>query len=336
MPQAFRQLETCCEGFPSQTAINACCDAEPGIAVEFNVTSNSQSSSLLELGRHATAYPGVKLVEKIELETTTLDQLAYQNRIPADPSFIILDVQGAEGRVLEGAKSLLQAPNLWGVKSEVSLDSLYKDGTTFDELYSKHMKPNGFFLKSADFNRHGWTDALFLRRWWRLEGEDQAPLERHSLASGERPEDPLNTSGRCSQSSLSFWSKGKFEANRLIRRLPNGLFAFHTSDEPNSWWQVEWPKAMRFNEVLCFNRVDGNERIRNRIVGAVFEISMDGENWSTIHQVDQAFGGKYDGRPLRLSLPSTRARFFRIRQPKKSPLHLDCIRFKYVTETVST
>ena len=122
MPREFIQLEDHCAGFPGQTAINACCDARPGVAVEFNVTSNSQSSSLLELGRHAIAYPNVELVEKIELRTTSLDQLVAEKRIPADPSFLVLDVQGAEARVLEGGTSLLQSSKLWGIISEVSLE----------------------------------------------------------------------------------------------------------------------------------------------------------------------------------------------------------------------
>jgi FkbM family methyltransferase len=328
MPKEFRQLEACCRGFPKQTAINACCDAELGISVEFNVTSNSQSSSLLDLGRHAIAYPKVELVEKIKLETTTLDQLVAEKKIPANPSLVVLDVQGAESRVLYGAKSLLNSFNLWGVLSEVSLDSMYKDGTTFDELYSKHLKPRGFFLKSADFNRKGWTDALFLKRWWRLEGEENAPLERYGLRSSKLSEDVLNTTGKCSQSSFSQWSKDKFEASNLIRCLPNGHFAFHTNDERNSWWQVEWPETICFNKVICFNRMVGGKDIQNRILGAIFEISMDGESWATIYKVEQSFGGQRDGKPLRLSLPSTQTRFFRIRQPNKRPLHLDCIRFR--------
>ena len=176
-PAFFEELSAACAPTGKQTAVLACCDAEADQTVEFNVTSNKESSSLLPLGRHAVAYPTIDVVEKVQLKTTTLDHLAANGTLPSDPNFMVLDVQGAESRVLAGGQSLLGSPNLWGILSEVSLDALYEGGVAFDDLYQNHFKPHGFYLKSANFNRRGWANALFLRRWWRLDQHTPAPLE---------------------------------------------------------------------------------------------------------------------------------------------------------------
>ena len=324
IPEVFKTLQARCSGFESQTAINACCDATPGLSVEFNVTNNLQSSSLLDLGRHAMAYPNVNVVEKIQLETTTIDKLVSDERIPSDLDFLLLDVQGAEKRVLSGATELLKSPTLWGVLVEVSLDPLYEGGSTFDEVYLSCLKPLGFYLKSANFNKHGWTDALFLKRWWRQGDDLSVPLEAfHAPQQGS----VTKLQGQCSQSSLSHWSNGDGEANRAINRFPNGGFAFHTAKETNAWWKIEWPENVLIEDVLLYNRIYPTVEVAERIVGAVLEASVDGENWEEIHRIEEVFGGA-DGMPLRLSLPSVEARFFRVRQPKDEYLHLDSIQFK--------
>lgn len=184
-PEYFADLQKNCMEAKRQTAVLACCDAEEGQVIEFNVTSNKQSSSFFPLGRHAVAHPSVKIVEKIRLSTTTLDTLVSSGQLPSDPNVVVLDVQGGEGRVLRGAETFLQAPSLWGVYSEVSLDSLYEGGVSFDALYTEILKPAGFFFFHASINRQGWGNAWFLRRWWRLEGESEAPLEYLSRTGGQ-------------------------------------------------------------------------------------------------------------------------------------------------------
>lgn len=177
-PLFFKDLQSACEKTQRQRAILACCDAQVGNTVRFNVSNNKQSSSMLPLGRHAVAYPDIRMVEEIVLETTTLDALNDADQLLADPHMMVLDVQGAESRVLQGAPKLLATPTLWGIIAEVSLDPVYDGGCAFDDLYAEALKPAGFFLFRARFNRHGWTNAVFLKRWWRVEKDLEAPLER--------------------------------------------------------------------------------------------------------------------------------------------------------------
>lgn len=177
-PAFYEELAKGCADTANQTPVLACCDEAAGRHVEFNVTNNTQSSSLLPLGRHAVTYPQIKITETITVTTTTLDRLAAKARIPPHPDFLVLDVQGAEARVLKGGQTLLSSPSLWGIVCEVSLDPLYEGGATFDEIDAHYMKPNGFFLRAANFNRNGWANAVFMRRWWRIALDETTPLEQ--------------------------------------------------------------------------------------------------------------------------------------------------------------
>lgn len=186
-PDYFAQVARRCDQTSFQTAIEACCDSVAGRIVEFKVASNMQSSSMLPLGRHAVAYPHIVITDTIQLTTTTLDILVGREILPRNADFLLLDVQGAEDRVLAGAKELLSSGSLWGIQVEASLDALYDGGAIFEEVYVTYLKPQGYFLKSADFNRHGWTDALFLKRWWLLPGETVSPLRRASELGSTEP-----------------------------------------------------------------------------------------------------------------------------------------------------
>lgn len=323
-PEYFAEVAAQCGKSQRQKAVLACCDEISGRTVEFNVTNNGQSSSLLPLGRHALAYPHITVTDKIQLQTTTVDDLIEAGSLPSNPDLMVIDVQGAESRVIAGAHRLLDSGKLWGIQVEVALDSLYEGGPSFERLYAEHLKPKGYYLKHADFNLFGWTNALFLKRWWRLPGEDMTPLHHHvglDLGDGKN----IALDGQCSQSSLSPWSTHLEEAQTAVSGFPHGSYSFHTAVEANSWWKIEWSEARRIDEVLCFNRLDGDAEVRDRIIGSIFEYSPDGASWQMLHTVAGTVGG-VDGNPLRLNVGPIEAKAFRVRQPRSVPLHFDHIR----------
>jgi FkbM family methyltransferase len=324
-PAYFKRVRKLCAATAGQTAVQACCSDASGEAVEFNVTNNTQSSSMLPLGRHALAYPTIVVTEKIRLITTTVDDLIEAHRLPADPDFLLIDVQGAEAKVLSGAQGLLRSGALWGVLVEVSLDPLYEGGSDFDEVYTRFMKPNGYFLKSAEFNRQGWTDALFLKRWWVLPEEEFSPLHRATRWVPDEQGRNIGPIGHCTQSSTSRWSRSFDEAVNAVKGLPSGCYAFHTELEENAWWMIEWESPQRIDEIVCYNRLDG-AAASERVKGLLVEFSPDGEEWQPLHEVDQVFGG-VQGAPLRVNADSVLAKGVRLRQPSRSYLHLDHLRF---------
>ena len=79
-----------------------------GKKVEFKITNNGQSSSYLALGTHAEHYPKIQVVETLELETTTVQDLYREHAIAVDAyDFVNLDLQGCELDALRGMGPLL-------------------------------------------------------------------------------------------------------------------------------------------------------------------------------------------------------------------------------------
>jgi hypothetical protein len=123
----------------------------------------------------------------------------------------------------------------------------------------------------------------------------------------------------CAQSSLSRWSTGADEAARALRTAKTGGFAFHTDFEDGPWWRVDLGRAVKFDEILCYNRLDA---CSDRAARLLVEISGDGGVWDIIHRNVVTFGG-LDGNPLRVRRPGTTARYLRLRLPGRTALHLD-------------
>ena len=131
---------------------------ENDIELEFNVSSNSQSSSILKFGTHAKDYPEISYVQKSIVRTKRLDAIIPINQ---KLDFINLDIQGAELSALKGL-----GEHLWNVKyiySEVNKKQVY--------LGCPHVNEVDNFLRKYGFRRiatrwvfkKGWGDALWVR-----------------------------------------------------------------------------------------------------------------------------------------------------------------------------
>lgn len=165
-PSTYQMLSETCRSLPNQHSINACITNKNGENLTFFVANNdSLSSSILRLGRHMIAHPSVKVEKEINIESTTVDGLLSTGQIPSNIEFLILDVQGAEALVLSGAKSFLESQDLIGMLVETAVTPLYEDGCSYLEICELLASFN-FHLAKLSFNREGWCDALFLRKYW--------------------------------------------------------------------------------------------------------------------------------------------------------------------------
>ncbi|MBW9204504.1 FkbM family methyltransferase [Mumia sp. zg.B17] len=132
-----------------------------GDAVTFHVSSNGgASSSMFEAGRHATEYPSVTFEEKVELVTERLDDIVSERPEAADYNVILLDVQGAEFKVLQGAPDLLTQVD--AVLAEVAPEPLYEGGCTFLEV-TNLLAEAGLVFRDAVMTSKGWGEALYTR-----------------------------------------------------------------------------------------------------------------------------------------------------------------------------
>ena len=131
--------------------------------VEFHVSNNGQSSSLLELGTHAYEHPEVVYIDKIMGYTKTIDTFfAEHTDLDATAyNFWNFDIQGAELMALRGAKNSIR--NAKAIYLEINEQELYKNCGLVTEIDA--------FLTEHNFRRvytvmtpHGWGDALYILR----------------------------------------------------------------------------------------------------------------------------------------------------------------------------
>jgi FkbM family methyltransferase len=104
--------------------------------VELNLAANSVSSSVLPmLDRHASAAPASGYVAREWAPLETLDRLAAPHLRDSTVSFVKIDTQGYEEKVLDGAPEMLGIVR--GVQLEMSLVPLYGGQALFDALHCR-------------------------------------------------------------------------------------------------------------------------------------------------------------------------------------------------------
>ena len=142
---------------------------ESGIELDFNIASNSQSSSVFEFGSHSTTYPHISFTSSMNVTSIRLDDL-----LPKESKFefLALDIQGAELEAIKGLGTLLDQVK-W-IYSEVNKKEVYKNCATVSDLDS-YLADLGFQRVATRwaFNS-GWGDALWIKRsgfWWTIGGK---------------------------------------------------------------------------------------------------------------------------------------------------------------------
>jgi len=129
--------------------------------VEFNITDNSQASSLLRLNHEKGFYKDIHIIEKRKCTTEKLN--TFMKRIgkkSEDYNFWNLDIQGSELNVLRGSQELLV--NCDALYTEVNRDHVYKDCGLVAEL-DDLLKRYGFTRVETLWTNLQWGDALYLK-----------------------------------------------------------------------------------------------------------------------------------------------------------------------------
>jgi len=129
--------------------------------IEFNVSNNIQSSSVLEFGTHSQEHPWVKYIGKLQLKSITLNSFFERNKINCSKiNFWNFDIQGAELIALKGSKKYIKYVDVMYL--EVNEKELYKNCGLINEIDA--------FLSNYSFKRvltamtkHGWGDALYIK-----------------------------------------------------------------------------------------------------------------------------------------------------------------------------
>ena len=130
--------------------------------VDFKITNNGQSSSILDLGIHANLYPDVIVTETKNQKTIRLDSFFEQNNIdPTKYDFWNLDIQGTELRALKSAEKYLKYVNF--IYTEANTREIYKGCNLLPEM-DWYLAQYGFArMAFKEYENHGWGDAFYYR-----------------------------------------------------------------------------------------------------------------------------------------------------------------------------
>lgn len=145
--QAFRSLEQLAQEDPNWSAYNFALGDENG-EQQINVSSNSQSSSLLDiLPAHTDAAPDSRYTGVETITVKKLDSIFDDICKPGDNIYLKIDTQGYESKVIKGAVQSLDRIDT--VQMEMALTPLYRDETLFIDMYQA-MLGYGYDLVSIE------------------------------------------------------------------------------------------------------------------------------------------------------------------------------------------
>jgi FkbM family methyltransferase len=146
LSQAYSELLQSSEGDPLRDVYPRCALGDYGGEVEINIARNSQSSSIMPmLKSHLDAAPESKYEGKEVTPVRTLDEVAGIYLQNARATFLKIDTQGFEWRVLDGARDTL--PHIKGILVELSLVPLYEGQHLWREMVDR-LESEGFTLWS--------------------------------------------------------------------------------------------------------------------------------------------------------------------------------------------
>lgn len=144
---------------PGHHIIEAAVSDKDGKELEFHLTNNDASSSLLKLGKHKELYPNITEVKTLKVKTRTVDSLLPEHNFkPEEFDFINLDLQGYELKALQGMLTVL--PHTQWVYTEVNFGEVYKGCCLVEDL-DKFLAQYGFKRKITADTGLLWGDAMY-------------------------------------------------------------------------------------------------------------------------------------------------------------------------------
>jgi FkbM family methyltransferase len=168
LPQAFARLEKWGGSKPNVHLFNMALGETAGSVEMVLHSDHAASSSILSTtALSEEIYPFIKNQERVEVQIDRLDNVLGGASAPLlEPYLIKLDVQGFEGPVIRGGRSVFSGAAACIV--EVGLDGLYEGQSSFKEVFGE--------LDSLDFRYAGnlaqvysndghviYLDAVFVR-----------------------------------------------------------------------------------------------------------------------------------------------------------------------------
>ena len=127
--------------------------------LSFNISSNSQSSSLLNFGSHLINHPDVAVTKIIKVKSQRLDTVLAGRVVP---DFINLDIQGVELRAIKSLGDLINQVEV--IYTEVNKRQVYENCDLIQDV-DGYLKKHGFRRIDTRWKiKAGWGDALYVNK----------------------------------------------------------------------------------------------------------------------------------------------------------------------------
>lgn len=135
--------------------------SEDNLDLDFKITNNTQSSSILDFSKHEHYHPHVKFVETRTMKSTTIKTLLGSNQVsPGDFDFVNLDIQGVELKALKGFGEYLEPIKY--IYTEVNSGEVYKGNDTIEDL-DEYLSSLGFKRVETEMSPFEWGDAFYVK-----------------------------------------------------------------------------------------------------------------------------------------------------------------------------
>jgi len=167
-PEVFARLAANVRDLPRQRALQGLVTDRNDREYRFHIAGNDgASSSIFDLNLHRDIWPDIRFVDTITLRSRTLPALLSEAGIDASAyDALVLDTQGSELLILQGAMSLLASFRV--IQTEAADFAAYCGGCLLTEI-GEFLARHGFREVSRHrFARHpsggSYFDVIFERR----------------------------------------------------------------------------------------------------------------------------------------------------------------------------
>jgi len=276
IPKLFEKLQEKCAEYENQLALWGCCSDKTGQNIVFNVSSsNGIFSSMLEFSDILEEYPDANYTSTIALVTTTVDDLIENNVSQAAFEMVVIDIQGAELLALKGAHQLLSNTSLRALVIEVAHQESYKGGASVLDILN-FLEKYDFFLHHVNFNKSGWGNAFFIRKWW---GKNST-LSQNMLGNFKK-----NEANRIKNVLLSSNQLKNSSTQSITTALNSGSkkVAFQTKKESSPYIIIEFEKNLLDTDAFAIFNCKGH--LSQRGASLKVEYSSNGINWEPIENI---------------------------------------------------
>lgn len=160
-PNVFSRIEFINHDNTNERVFNFAITDVDDVEMEFNITNNGESSSILELEKHKIHHPHIYVSEVIKVMTKRMDTLLLTNKINIESyDFLNIDIQGAELLALKSFGDLLN--NIKYIYTEINTDKLYKDCALVSDI-DDYLESYKFKRVETSMSPYEWGDALYIK-----------------------------------------------------------------------------------------------------------------------------------------------------------------------------